>query len=164
MTRAKKPVDLLLATGNPRLTKKEIASRRAQEEALRPNDDKLKYPTWLKDPLARREYNSIVKELQQINLMTNLDVNTLASYCVAYSLYVRATEELQTQPLLIEKQLSNGNIDIVENPLVRTQLKYSNEMKSLASTMGLSITSRMKLVVPHVETKKENKFNKYRAN
>ncbi len=161
MTRAKKPVDLLLVNGNARLTKAEIESRRIQEEALKPNTDKLKYPNWLTNPVARREYNAISKELQQINLMTNLDVNTLVSYCLAYALYIKASEELQSQPLLIEKQLASGSTQLVENPLVKTQLKYSNEMKALAATMGLSITSRMKLVVPQIEKKKENKFDRF---
>lgn len=158
----KKPIDVLVAEGKKHLTKEEIEQRRAEEEAVRPNDDKVNCPSWVKDKVARKEYNRVAKELQELKLLTNLDVNTLANYCIAFSNYVNATQQMEGQPLVIEQTNKAGFTNIVANPLINIQLKYSDEMKKLASEMGLSISSRLKLVVPKKdEDKPRSKFEEF---
>ncbi len=153
--RKKKSVEVLIAEGKTHLTNKDIEARREEEGLIRPNDDKIKCPSWVKDKVARAEFKKISEELQELKLLTNLDVNTLASYCIAYSNYLKATLELEGQPLVISQTNKSGFTNLVENPLIRIQLKFSDEMKKHASEMGLTINSRLKLVVPKAKPKKD---------
>ncbi|ACL19507.1 phage terminase, small subunit, P27 family [Desulfitobacterium hafniense DCB-2] len=153
--RKRKSVDLLIAEGKTHLTKDDIEKRREAESQLKPKDDKIKCPSWLKDKVAKSEFRKISHELQELKLLTNLDVNTLASYCVAYAQYLKATSELADQDLVITQTNKAGFTNMVENPLIRIQLKYSNEMKKHAAEMGLTINSRLKLVIPKKEAKRD---------
>lgn len=156
----KKPIEVVIAEGKKHLTKAEIERRRAEEAALRPNDNDIGYPEWLADDFAIEQYEKISKELDHLKLLTNLDKHTLACYCFAYSQYVQTTKELQGAPLVVESTNKAGFTNKIENPLIRIQLKYSDEMKKHASEMGLTISSRLKLTVPKKEdTKPKNKFS-----
>ena len=160
--RPKQPVEVLVANGRARLTKEEIERRREEEAAVRPNDDDIGHPEWLEDKFAVEQYYKISKELDHLKLLTNLDKHTLACYCFAYSKYVEATKALEGAPLVVESTNKAGFTNQIENPLIRIQLKYSDEMKKHAAEMGLTISSRLKLVVPKKEeTKKKNKFSEF---
>jgi P27 family predicted phage terminase small subunit len=159
--RKRKSVELMLVEGKSHLTKKEIENRRKNENAIKPKDDNTGCPSWIKDKLAKSEYRRISQALKELNLLTNLDVNTLGSYCIAYANYLKATEQLQDQPLLIEMTNKSGYTNVVENPLIRIQLKYSDEMKKHASEMGLTINSRLKLVVPKQDDTPKNKYEEF---
>lgn len=158
----KKPIEVLIAEGKKHLTKEEIEQRRQEEAALRPCDDDVGHPDWLTDPFAIEQYEKISKELERLKLLTNLDKHTLACYCFAYSQYVETTKALQGAPLVVESTNKAGFTNQIENPLIRIQLKYSDEMKKHASEMGLTISSRLKLTVPKKEdTKPKNKFESF---
>lgn len=57
--------------------------------------------------------------------------------------------------MTIEKQIPNGSYTIVENPLIKIQKQYADEMRRFASLCGLTIDSRLKLAVQ--KTTKERK-------
>jgi P27 family predicted phage terminase small subunit len=165
MMPAKQPISLLKFKNRTHLTKAEIERREAEEAAVKPKSDNIKCPSWLKDKVAKKEFKRIATELQEIDLITNLDVDLLAMYCQAYAQYQKATEELKEQPLSITKYDKLNRPYQVENPLIKIQLKYSDEMKKIASQMGLSISSRLRLTVPKPQNDKpKNKFNEFLAN
>ncbi|ELK38932.1 phage terminase small subunit, partial [Brevibacillus agri BAB-2500] len=92
MARRAKPVGLHLIQGNQsRLTKNEIEQRQEAEERLKPKKNRVKPPSWL-DKVAKMEFNRLAKELAELDLVTNIDVNALATYCDAYSDYVQCTK------------------------------------------------------------------------
>ena len=159
----KKPVAVLMQENRSRLSKAEIKRRMEEEAALRPADDNTECPDWVTDARAREEYARISVELEKLGLLTNLDINTLAAYCIAFSRYVEATQAMEGQPLTVVQTNKNGITAVVENPLIKIQLKYSDEMKRLTGEMGLSISARMKLIPPKKEEKKENKFARFAA-
>lgn len=105
----------------------------------------LKPPSWLLDEIAIKEYKRVVKEIVKLGILNNLDINNLGAYCNAYSLYLKATEELKTQPLTIVKELPNGCSNIVENPLIKIQKTYANEMRSFANLAGLTLDGKLKM-------------------
>lgn len=111
----------------------------------------LKPPKWMKNKYAKSEFKRLVEELSKLDFLTELDVNNLTGYCVAFGNYRKATEELEGQPLVTNKQTQSGAIIAVENPLIKIQLKYSEEMRKYASMLGLSIDSRMKIATIKVE-------------
>ncbi|WP_424769435.1 phage terminase small subunit P27 family [Paenibacillus sp. sgz302251] len=161
MGRPKKSIDVILEEGKSHFDKETIEQRKEQEAAVRPSDNKTDCPDWLTDKVARKEYRRIAKELNNINLLTNLDITTLAQYCQAYSLYLSATKELEGKPMVIEQTNKSGFTNLIEHPLIRIQFKYSDEMKKHATQMGLTISSRLKLVVPKKDDAPKNKFDEF---
>lgn len=162
MMPAKQPINVLQFTGKSHLTKAEIEKRKAEEAAVKPKSDNIKCPSWLKDKVAKKEFKRIVNELQQIDLITNLDVDLLALYCQAYAQFQKATEEMQDQSLSITKYDKFERPYQVENPLIKIQLKYSEEMRKIASQMGLSISSRLRLILPKPkDDKPKNKYSEF---
>lgn len=150
MGRHKKPLEL--QKGN--LTVEQQNQKAREEEIMKTGINQVKCPVWVKDKNARKEFKRLSTQLLLIDAITNLDVNNLAQYCVAYGNYVKATLELSEQPLTTTKQLPNGSYQIVENPLIRVQLKYGDDMRKFASLCGLTFDSRAKMAV--VKVQKEN--------
>lgn len=107
-------------------------------------------PTWLIDTVAKKEFKRIVKEFDSVGVIGNLDLNNIAGYCNAYAFYLRATEELKDQSLTIIKKLPNGSSNIAENPLIKIQKIYAEEMRKFASLCGLTIDSRLKIATVKV--------------
>lgn len=140
-----------LSLTNKHLTKKEILNKELAETLVKAKSDKIKVPSWLKDKIAKKEFNRVLEELKELDFISNLDVNNLACYCEAYSNYIKATNELNNSTLTVEKVMQNGAINIVENPLINIQKKYAEEMRKFASLCGLTIDSRLKIGMAKVE-------------
>lgn len=147
MSKYNKPLEL----SNKHLTKEEIAKKELAENLVKAKSDKLKAPSWLKDKIAKKEFNRVLDELKELEFINNLDTNNLACYCEAYSNYIKATKELNNSTLTVEKVMQNGAINIVENPLINIQKKYAEEMRKFASLCGLTIDSRLKIGMAKVE-------------
>ena len=121
----------------------------AQAEALVTvgREDLNKPPTWLVDTVAKKEFKRIVRELNEIEIVGNLDLSNIGGYCNAYSYYRKATAELKGASLTITAYDKDGNEVIKEHPLVNIQKKYAEEMRKFASLVGLTIDSRLKAAV-----------------
>ena len=152
MARPKK--SLSLQKGN--LTREQKAKKEYAESLIKGNKDKLSPPSWLKDKVAKKEFNKLVEELSAIDIINNLDVNNLASYCEAYSNYIKATEQLNGQSLTIQKCMPNGAYTMVENPLIKIQKLYAEECRRFASLVGLTIDSRLKFASAKMEKTENN--------
>lgn len=153
MARPRDPVDLLVAKGKKHLTKAEIAERKAKE--VKPCTDNIKAPGYL-TPAQKARFNTLASQLLKIKIMGETDVDTLARYVAAQSLYEQATKKLRA-----EMQLADVDIDKVEQ-LAKLQDRYFKQAQVVASSLGLTISSRCKLEVPQVvEEPKVNKFSKF---
>lgn len=149
MARPRQPIDLVLHKGKKHLTKAEIEERKSQE--VKAANDKVEPPAYLSENL-QEEFISIANELLSIGIMTNLDTDALARFLIAKKLYLDVTQTLLENP---ELMISNKDI-------VTTQDKLFKQSRSAASDLGLTISSRCKLVVPKKEDNKpKNKFEKY---
>lgn len=142
MARPRQPVDLLLIKGKKNLTKKEVAERRATEVKASANN--IEAPSYLPDNL-KKEFNRLAQEMIDINIMSNLDCEALARFVVSEYNYQRTTKRL----------LRTG----VENPkyydLLLMQEKLFKMARQAANDLGLTISSRCKLVVPKEEKKED---------
>ena len=147
MGKSKKPLNLT----KKHLTKEEIQRKELEESLIKVNSDKIEVPSWLNGELAIDEFYKLANELKEIDIINNLDVNSLASYCQAFSKYVEATIELNNQALTIKKTMPNGAINIVENPLIKIQKLYAEECRKFASLCGLTIDSRLKFATVKAE-------------
>lgn len=140
MGRPRKP----LVTQRGNLTVLTMQNRKREEDDVKTGRNQLKRPPeWLIDDVAKKEWRRIVKELENINLVGNLDRNNLGGYCNAFANYVKATNILKDQTYYIDRETRNGVI-VVKNPMVDIQKTYADEMRRFASLCGLTIDSRLK--------------------
>lgn len=147
------PIDVQLAKGNPnRLTKAEIEKRKKAEEKLTPKKDKIKCPSWL-DKEAKKEWRRIYKELEELNLLTNVDITALAIYCDAYSKYIKANKEIEEKGMFVEYTNKAGATNTIENPAINTAKKYADIIRRMCAEFGLTPSARAKLALPKAEEK-----------
>ncbi len=142
IARPRQPTDLLLVKGKKHLTKAEIEDRKSKE--VKAPSDKVKAPSYLPADL-KKEFNKIAKELKEIGIITNLDIDALARFIIAKKMYLELTKQILEKPELM----------IVDKDIVTTQDKLFKQCRVSASDLGLTISSRCKLVVPKKEDKKE---------
>lgn len=149
MARPRQPIDLLVHKGKKNLTKAEIEERKATE--VKAKSDSIVPPSYLPSELVG-DFNRLADELIDIGIMSNLDCETLARFLVS---------EYQWQMVTV-KILEKNSIDEEYMELVKLQEKVFKMARASATDLGLTISSRCKLVVPKKEeNKKESKFSKF---
>lgn len=149
MAGRKQPIELVLAKGKKHLTKKEIAERRANE--VKANSDNIVAPDYLSKEL-KEEFYRIAKELIDIKIMSNVDCEALSRFIVSEYQYQNA----------VKKSLSIGIDDEEYFATLCIQEKLFKMCRSAASDLGLTISSRCKLVVPKKdEEKQESKWSRF---
>ena len=162
--RKKEPVDLILMKGNKHLTKAEIEERRKQEELANGFTDNISPPDYLSKK-QKDEFVQIAEELLRLDLFTNLDVDTLAQYIDTRSQYIEVIKALKKFKPVQNKINEKGETFITTTreyaSLQRTKDMLIRQCRSLAGEIGLSINSRLKLVVPKPIEKPPSKFSKF---
>lgn len=141
MSRARKP---LAAQKGDLTTARQVAIQQAEDAVTTGNEQLENPPEWLISAMAKKEWSRVTKELQSINIVGNLDVNNIAGYCNAYSLYRTVVKGLAADPF--DKTLA----DLLK--------KYAEEMRKFASLCGLTIDSRLKAGA-YMADKKEEEIN-----
>lgn len=142
MGRKKEPINVVVEKGKKHLTKAEIQKR--QESELPVYDDKIEIPKNLPKKY-HKEFEYYITELKRLNIVSNLDIELLAKYVVIKDLHNKVVEKLQTDDLFLDKNLVN------------TQDKYFKQLVTLSRELGLTVSSRLKLVVDKKEEEsKEN--------
>lgn len=156
MAGQKQPIDLVLAKGKKHLTKAEIEKRKEQEIIV-PFID-ITAPCYLPKELIK-EFDELAEKLKLLKIMTELDEDCLARYLLSKSNYLKITKKL-------DKIISKSEINISEiDDLISIQDKLFKQCRAAANDLGLSISSRCKLIVPVDPTPpKKNKFDKFSKN
>ena len=177
MPKQKEPIDLLQYKGRKHLTKDEIAARNASE--VHAPCDNIETPKYL-NKKQKAEFERLRSELEPLGIVSNLDTGELARYCVALSLWERYTKLLGRAPKKIAKRV-RAQAAAGENPeyipedypdellvldevaqLAKLQNLYFNQCETCARALGLNITSRCRLIIPHTpEAPPENKFSRF---
>lgn len=147
------------------LTKEEKEVKMASEETVKVvNRKKITPPEWLSLE-ARKEFNRVVKAFEEIeglnSLLSSLDTVTLAIYADAFFNYKRLTEEIAKGDVVEEYTNKSGATNTVINAKVQAQMKYIDVIMKCSSKLGLSVSDRLKLVVPKEEDTKKNKFSRF---
>ena len=164
--RPRQPIDLIVEKGKKHLTKAEIEKRRKEE--LKINSDKINPPDYL-NAKQKKEFIKISNILLDVGIMTELDEDCLAHYLIANSNYILYTKKVNSLNKKLE-ELPESNLEVQNEimsllePLLKQQDKALMQCRGCASDMGLTISSRCKLVMPPPkEPQKENKFNKFKV-
>jgi len=158
----KQPINLVIAKGKKHLTKEEIEER--QKKEIKVNFTNVKPPEYLTDE-QKKEFEKISNILLVTGIMTELDEDCLAHYLVANTNYIYYTKELNklNEQLLKARKTEKakeymGKIDLY----LTYQDRALKQCRACANDLGLSISSRCKLVMPPTkEQPKENKFAKF---
>ena len=147
----RKPIALHLLEGNKNgLTKEEIKERQEHEERMKVNNDKIEPPSRL-SAKQKENFNFYVEQLKNIDLISNLDVNILAQYIEVYDNYVRVEKSADR---ITNKEIDENFDEFAKRMRVMKQL--TETCRQLAGDLGLTITSRLKLVIPQKEEKQES--------
>lgn len=152
MARPRQPTNVILAKGTKHFTKEEIKERLSGE--IQPIADNIIAPGFLTKKQTE-EFYKISDQLDKLKIMGETDVDALARYIVSRDMYENAVRQLR------KKEVKN-NPDLYEKWL-KIQDKLFKQSRASASDLGLTISSRCRLVVPETktETPKENKFKKF---
>ena len=155
MAGQRQPTNLVLAKGAKHFTKAEIEERLNAE--IPPLTDNITAPDYLTKK-QKEKFNIISEQLQTLGIMSETDVDALARFIVAQELYIKLTKQLTKKeilenPILLDKYLKN-------------QDRLFKQCRACANDLGLSITSRCKIVVPKAkgadESEKKNKFTAFK--
>lgn len=137
MARPRQPIDVIQMKGKKHLTQKEIQDRKKQEVKVKAKSDKIKPPEYLKKQKQKAEFKKIAKQLIELGIMSNLDVDALARYIIAKDCYVQVVQMINEKPELV-----------IDKNVAQIKDTYFKECRQASSDLGLDISSRGKLVVP----------------
>ena len=132
--RKPKPTALKVLEGNP--GKKPLNTKEPKPKATR-----IKCPSWLEEE-AKKEWRRLVKPLQQMGLLTEVDQMTFAGYCQAYARWKEA-EEFITKHGSIVKTPSGYIQQVPQVSIAQTNMKL---MLKMGEQFGLTPSSRSRLI------------------
>ncbi len=131
------PIDLIIAKGKKHLTKKEIRERKESELKV-PFVD-VRPPTYL-NTKQRKKFKEIANKLLALGIMSELDVDCLARYIISQDLYLIYSASI-TSAIANDDMISLKDIQNMQD-------KAFKQAQTAARDLGLTITSRCKIVVP----------------
>ena len=136
----RQPTDLVQARGKKHFSQTEEDQRRDQEVHVQP-PDRAEPPRWLGKKF-HAEFREIGEILRQAGLYTELDRDVLGQFLVARERWLRSD------------RLASAAIRARDEKLAKewtaVQSSYFRQCRQCAEVMGLSISSRCRLVVPEV--------------
>lgn len=164
MAGARQPTSLVVAKGKKHFSKAEIEERMSKE--IQPCTDDITAPDFL-TAKQKKEFDKIAGQLKKLKVMGETDTDLLARYVTAQSLYEEAVKDLRE----VQKQRPKGDKVAVKTMVVwaemlsrldKRQDRYFKQAQAAASSLGLTISSRCKLIVPVKEEQvKVNKFAQF---
>ena len=157
-------------------TKAEIENRKSSEPKLQ-KPKALKPPSWLSDP-AKKLFKVYAKQLLEFpsGVISSLDVGTLARYCDCELAYGEASAQksfwLEVSRRRLEGVCKQDTVAMPDQDVHKLELAYEESKKQVefwisqmgklekiargcATEMGMTVSSRCRLVVPDSGTKED---------
>ena len=143
------------------LTKAEIASRQSREQNLhqRLKRDKIRAPDWL-DTEAIKLFRYIVKEYDAAEMLTNLDVNALATYCDLHSRRLQLLEDVRTHGTSLVNQNARGDTITTVNPALTSLNTTIKLLQSYEGRFGFTIFDRTKIALKDEKPEEADAFKR----
>ena len=147
----RQPINVVIAKNKKHLTKAEIKERQRTE--LPPVDGEIIPPSYL-TAKQKQEFNTYVAQLRQLKIIGVTDTDALARYVVANTFYVNSVKQLRSKEAMADPEIFESWMRINE--------RYFKQCREAATDLGLTISSRCRLVVPNVgQEAPKNKFAKF---
>ena len=138
--RKPKPTALKTLEGNP--GKRQLNINEPKPLAKAPS-----CPKWL-DPEAKKEWRRLSKKMEQIGILTEIDMAAFAGYCQAYARW-KAAEEFISKHGAIVKTPSGYWQQV---PQVSIAQQYMKAMQKFAEQFGLTPAARSRIVADNTKT------------
>lgn len=149
MAGARQPTALVELKGKKHFTKAELEERRNAE--VNADTDNIVPPDYLTEKQAG-EFFALANELKRCEIMTNLDCDALARFIVARSDYADYVKLMRSIPKTVDNLQELKEADKLKRGAFL-------DCNTAAKELGMTISSRCKLVVPKKEESKPiNKF------
>lgn len=138
MARPREPVKLIMAKGKTHMTKAEYEARKNAELDVPFTD--IEPPEYLTGEKQIRKFNYYAEMLLALDIFTELDVDCLARYIMGEQLYLQYTN-------LLIKLIKSQDFEQL-GKIQGLQDRAFRQCQQCARDLGLTISSRCKLVVP----------------
>jgi P27 family predicted phage terminase small subunit len=144
---------VLEGRGKKHLSESEKAERLAGEVLFLANEA-VQPPSWLTNK-QKQAFASLEELLRKAKIMSALDADTLGRYVISHDQWLKATGQLK-------KALSAKEMDMeLVDSWSRIQDRFFKQARNCATDLGLTITSRCRLVVPEgIPSPEENPFER----
>ena len=113
----------------------------------------------------KKRFLEISDQLRKLEILGETDSETLAHYVTAEDLYQQTVKDIRAGQKCKPKSDQLKEIAVwakMMETLDKRPERYFRQAHTAASSLGLTITSRCKIVVPKApEAPKENKFSKF---
>ena len=93
------------------------------------------------DKDGKAEWGRVAGELHKLGLLTKIDKAALAQYCFNYSIWIKATREIQKDGMVIIAQSGFP----VQSPYLAIANKAQGEMRKWMTEFGMTPSSRTKI-------------------
>lgn len=140
-----------LANSTGDLTEKRKKQKELEESLVKVTANNIMCPSWVESEVAIKEFYRLAKILNNIEILTDLEVTMLANYCNCYDKFVSISLELENEPLVIEYTNKAGFTNAIENPKFKVLLKLSKELRDLGNELGINMSSRLKFATIKAE-------------
>ncbi len=149
MAGARQPTALVELKGKKHFTKSELEERKNAE--VKAETDNIVPPDYLTEKQAG-EFLALADELRRCEIMTNLDCDALARFVIARSDYADYVKLVRSIPKTVDNLQELKEADKLKRGAFL-------DCNTAAKELGMTISSRCKLVVPKKEESKPiNKF------
>lgn len=142
MAGKRQPTSVVIANGKKHMPQAEIDARLDAEVKVEPPEKAIP-PRWLAKKF-HAEFQELGEMLLRVELYTDLDKDILAQYLVTRERWVRADKQAATA--------IRAKDEVKAKDWSSIQASYFKQCRQCAEAMGLSITSRCRLVLPKVLT------------
>ena len=147
MAGPRQPINLVVHNGKKHLTKTEIEERKSKE--IQAKSDAIYPPSFLSNDELIKAFNNYARELESIGIISNLDCGVLGRHVVYEYQWEKVTAKLITD-----------EVDGEYIEMVKLQERLHKMAHQTANSLGLNISSRVKLVIPKMEEKPKSEFEK----
>lgn len=157
--RNKQPLSVIQGKGRSNhISKEEAKKRQKHEEKMRGPTENIEPPKYLA-AAQKKEFTEIAEKLVGLDIFSELDVDSLARYLDSKYQYIQLVKDLKKiKPTETIEKPNGGKITVANEDypkLQRTKNALFTECRAAASDLGLTITSRLKLVIPEPEGKND---------
>lgn len=111
-------------------------------------------PDWLNDD-ARAEFRRLAPTLQNLGLLSELDLVALANYCQCYGLFLQCNQDLQNEGTTTLIETQNGQY-VASLPQFNQAMKLLQQMRQWGAEFGLSPSARSGLIPDQKQSPKSS--------
>lgn len=153
MAGPRQPIELIVAKGAKHLGKEEIESRKRSEVHALEGD--IEPPAYLTKE-QKKNFMDLAGQLQKLGIFGTTDVQELARYVQAHTMYVMCVRQMRRKEVRNDPEIFGEWLKHMD--------RFFNQCEKSAAALGLTISSRCRLVVPATDKQEEksNKFEKFK--